>query len=102
MLKCILVPDAVFVEHENLERLGVSKHKLRVERRQTPQQRLSNFGCIYFFKVFNVHCRVPRMTKPINFREHHLLSVRQQLSMISEVMHHCGSPGHEKQLVRER
>lgn len=54
MLKCVLVPDAILVEDEDLEGLGVAEAHLRVEDSLVPHEGRANHIRIYFLEVLDV------------------------------------------------
>lgn len=102
MLECVLVPNAVLVEHENLLGRLVAPHELRVKQIDSPDKGLDDFGGIYFLEVFDVNDARSGLAEEVRFLEHHLLCVWQQLCVVSEVVHNGHALRQEEQRVDER
>ena len=101
VLEGVLVPYAVRVEHKNLFALHIAEDQILVEHVYCPEHFAGDQIGIDLLQVLNVDYDSADISEVVALVEHNLLSVRQELSMESEVVQDChlsgeGKRGHNK------
>ena len=87
MLECLLIPNPVSVENEDLPRGSVSEDHGGVEHVGHPEYLRENLVGTDFFEVADVHDISFLSAEQKHFVENDLLRMGQELSMIGEVVH---------------
>ena len=86
MRKCVLIPDSIPIKDIDLSCHHISKHHLVIKSVDTPEKFSVHFLGINLLKILNINIVSLDQSKGSSLMEYHLLSVRQELCMGSEIL----------------